>query len=104
MDKVLCFVFVLWVLGVDLGDKVVLILKNCVEWFICDLVMMFGDYISVLIFLIVGSEIIDYCFEYSESKILIVGKLDDNKVIVYVLVECFNFISILFFYFLVVKC
>lgn len=55
---------------------------------------MLGDYISVPIFPTAGSETIDYCLEHSESKILIVGKLDDSKATTHVLAERSNLISI----------
>lgn len=93
-DKALRLVSALRALGADPGDKVALISKNCAEWFICDLAMMLGDYISVPIFPTAGSETIDYCLEHSESKILIVGKLDDNKATAHVLAERPNLISI----------
>ncbi|EOX4260611.1 AMP-binding protein [Vibrio cholerae] len=93
-DKALRLVSALRALGAEPGDKVALISKNCAEWFICDLAMMLGDYISVPIFPTAGSETIDYCLEHSESKILIVGKLDDNKATAHVLAERTNLISI----------
>ncbi|HFG2202986.1 TPA: AMP-binding protein [Vibrio cholerae] len=93
-DKALRLVSALRALGAEPGDKVALISKNCAEWFICDLAMMLGDYISVPIFPTAGSETIDYCLEHSESKILIVGKLDDNKATAHVLEEHPNLISI----------
>ncbi|EOX3348133.1 AMP-binding protein [Vibrio cholerae] len=93
-DKALRLVSALRALGAEPGDKVALISKNCAEWFICDLAMMLGDYISVPIFPTAGSETIDYCLEHSESKILIVGKLDDSKATTHVLAERSNLISI----------
>lgn len=64
-------------LGVKPGDKVALVSKNCAEWFICDLAMMLGDYVSVPIFPTAGADTIEYCITHSESKALIGGKLDD---------------------------
>ncbi|NLS12694.1 AMP-binding protein [Vibrio sp. SM6] len=64
-------------LGVQRGDKVALISKNCAEWFICDLAMMLGDFVSVPIFPTAGSDTIDFCLTHSDSKALIAGKLDD---------------------------
>ena len=64
-------------LGVQPGDKVALVSKNCAEWFICDLAMMLGDYVSVPIFPTAGADTIEYCVTHSESKALIGGKLDD---------------------------
>ncbi|MCE7728344.1 AMP-binding protein [Vibrio campbellii] len=76
-DKALKLVTALRNLGVQPGDKVALVSKNCAEWFICDLAMMLGDYVSVPIFPTAGANTIEYCVTHSESKALIGGKLDD---------------------------
>ncbi|AYV21999.1 MULTISPECIES: AMP-binding protein [Vibrio] len=78
-DKALRLVSALRGLGIQPGEKVALISKNCAEWFICDLAMMLGDYISVPIFPTAGADTIEYCLTHSESKVLIAGKLDDAK-------------------------
>ncbi|PAR41029.1 AMP-dependent synthetase [Vibrio metoecus] len=93
-DQALRLVSALRGLGAEPGDRIALISKNCAEWFICDLALMLGDYISVPIFPTAGSETIDYCLEHSESKILIVGKLDDNKATTQVLANRPNLLSI----------
>ncbi|ELP5728029.1 AMP-binding protein [Vibrio vulnificus] len=77
-DKALRLVSALRELGAKPGDRIALISKNCAEWFICDLAMMLGDYVSVPIFPTAGSDTIEYCITHSESKILIAGKLDDS--------------------------
>ncbi|MFH4748860.1 AMP-binding protein [Vibrio harveyi] len=76
-DKALKLVTALRNLGVQPGEKVALVSKNCAEWFICDLAMMLGDYVSVPIFPTAGADTIEYCITHSESKALIGGKLDD---------------------------
>ncbi|EJA3102750.1 AMP-binding protein [Vibrio vulnificus] len=76
-DKALRLVTALKALGAEPGDRIALISKNCAEWFICDLAMMLGDYVSVPIFPTAGADTIEYCITHSESKILIAGKLDD---------------------------
>ncbi|QLK46080.1 AMP-dependent synthetase [Vibrio owensii] len=76
-DQALRLVSALRNLGVQPGDKVALVSKNCAEWFICDLAMMLGDYVSVPIFPTAGADTIEYCLTHSESKALIGGKLDD---------------------------
>lgn len=103
-DQALRLVSALRALGVQPGEKVALISKNCAEWFICDLAMMLGDYISVPIFPTAGSDTIDYCLEHSESKALIVGKLDDNKATTQVLAKQPNLISISLPYSSAAKC
>ncbi|EGQ9936128.1 TPA: AMP-dependent synthetase [Vibrio vulnificus] len=76
-DKALRLVTALKELGAEPGDRIAVISKNCAEWFICDLAMMLGDYVSVPIFPTAGADTIEYCITHSESKILIAGKLDD---------------------------
>ena len=77
-DQALKLVSVLNELGIQPGDKVALVSKNCAEWFICDLAMTLGDFVSVPIFPTAGAETIEYCLTHSESKALIAGKLDDK--------------------------
>ena len=76
-DQALKLVSALNELGVQPRDKVALVSKNCAEWFICDLAMMLGDFVSVPIFPTAGADTIEYCLTHSESKVLIGGKLDD---------------------------
>jgi long-subunit acyl-CoA synthetase (AMP-forming) len=78
-DQALKLVTALRNLGVKPRDKVALISKNCAEWFITDLALMLGDYISVPIFPTAGAETIEYCIKHSESKALIAGKLDNAQ-------------------------
>ncbi|WP_038175025.1 MULTISPECIES: AMP-binding protein [Vibrio] len=77
-DQALKLVSVLNELGIQPGDKVALVSKNCAEWFICDLAMTLGDFVSVPIFPTAGADTIEYCLTHSESKALIAGKLDDK--------------------------
>ncbi|MEZ8093820.1 AMP-binding protein [Photobacterium swingsii] len=80
-DKALRLVSALRGLGIQPGDRVALASKNCAEWFICDLAMMLGSYISVPVFPTAGAETIEHCVTHSESKVLLIGKLDDSKAI-----------------------
>lgn len=75
-DKALRLVTALRHLGIQPGERVALISKNCAEWFICDLAMMLGSYISVPIFPTAGADTIAHCLTHSDSKLLIIGKLD----------------------------
>ena len=81
-------------LGIQPRDKVALVSKNCAEWFICDLAMMLGDFVSVPIFPTAGADTIEYCVTHSESKALIGGKLDDAAATQQVLDAMPNLISI----------
>lgn len=55
----------------------VLVFKNCVEWIIVDLVIWVVGGVSVLFYLILLVDFVCFIFEYSEFKLLFVGKLDD---------------------------
>ncbi|MGY3570639.1 AMP-binding protein [Vibrio paucivorans] len=93
-DKALRLVSALRELGAQPGDKIALVSKNCAEWFICDLAMMLGDYVSVPIFPTAGADTIEYCITHSESKVLIGGKLDDPAATQQVLTTLPDLISI----------
>ncbi|WP_028022050.1 AMP-binding protein [Enterovibrio calviensis] len=79
VDQALRMVSALRGMGLEPGDKVGLISKNCAEWFITDLALMLGSYVSVPIFPTAGSDTIGHCLDHSEAKLLFVGKLDDTK-------------------------
>jgi long-subunit acyl-CoA synthetase (AMP-forming) len=103
-DKALRLVSALRALGAKPGDKVALISKNCAEWFICDLAMMLGDYISVPIFPTAGSDTIEYCLNHSGSQHIIVGKLDDNEAVIEAMKAIPNIVSIALPYSSAPKC
>lgn len=93
-DKALKLVSALQSLGLEPGDKIALISKNCAEWFITDLALMLGDYISVPIFPTAGSDTIEHCITHSGSKALIAGKLDDSTATTEVMNKLSDLISI----------
>lgn len=93
-NQALKLVSALQELGAKPGDKVSLISKNCAEWFICDLALMLGDYVSVPIFPTAGSDTIEYCLTHSESQHIIIGKLDDNQAVTSALSQLPDIISI----------
>jgi len=66
-------------LGLVAGDKVALLSKNCAQWFIADLAMQMGQYVSVPIYPTANSDTIEYVLRHSEAKAIFVGKLDDWK-------------------------
>lgn len=63
-------------LGFEPGDKIGLLSKNCAEWFITDLALMYGGYISVPIYPTANTDTIRYVLEHSGCKAIFVGKLD----------------------------
>ncbi|MFV0576202.1 MAG: AMP-binding protein [Vibrio sp.] len=93
-NQTLCFVSALRELGLQPRDKIAILSKNCAEWFISDLAMMMGDYISVPIFPTAGAETIEHCLVHSEAKAIIVGKLDDDAATKEILEKYPNVISI----------
>ncbi|KAE8177463.1 AMP-dependent synthetase [Photobacterium carnosum] len=64
-------------LGIQPGERIALISKNCAEWFICDLAMMLGGYVSVPIFPTAGADTIAHCIDHSDAVLIIIGKLDN---------------------------
>ncbi|WP_429100124.1 AMP-binding protein [Aeromonas veronii] len=66
-------------LGLMAGDKVALLSKNCAQWFIADLAMQMGQYVSVPIYPTANVDTIEYVLRHSEAKAIFVGKLDDWK-------------------------
>ncbi|MGO1189206.1 AMP-binding protein [Vibrio casei] len=93
-DQALSLVSALRGLGLKPKDKIALLSKNCAEWFITDLALMLGDYVSVPIFPTAGSDTIEHCITHSEAKAIIVGKLDDDKATIEILNKFSDLISI----------
>ncbi|WP_375058151.1 AMP-binding protein [Zobellella sp. DQSA1] len=67
-------------LGLEPGDKVALLSKNCAEWFICDFALQMGGFVNVPIYPTAGAETVRYVLEHSEGKAIFTGKLDDPGV------------------------
>lgn len=66
-------------MGLKKGDHVALLSKNCAHWFMADLAMMLGGFISVPLYPTLDSDSIHEILIHSESKAIIIGKLDDYK-------------------------
>lgn len=79
VDQALRIVTALREMGLEPGDKIALISKNCAQWFICDLAIMLGSYISVPVFPTAGAKSIKHVLEHSGAKALFIGKLDDTS-------------------------
>ncbi len=67
-------------LGLEPGDKIALLSKNCAEWFICDFALQMGGFVSVPIYPTAGAETVRYVLEHSESRAIFIGKLDEPDV------------------------
>ncbi len=64
-------------MGLQKGDHVALLSKNCAHWIMSDLAMTMAGMVSIPIYPTLNAESINHILEHSESKALIVGKLDD---------------------------
>jgi long-subunit acyl-CoA synthetase (AMP-forming) len=63
-------------LGLQPGDKVGMISKNCAHFFMAELAIWMGGFTTVAIFPTEGPDTVRYVLEHSEAKALFVGKLD----------------------------
>jgi long-chain acyl-CoA synthetase len=64
-------------LGLKEGDHIALLSKNCAQWIITDLAIMMTGSISIPIYPTLSDHSIEPILIHSESKAVIVGKLDD---------------------------
>ena len=60
-------------------SKIALLSKNCSHWIMADLAIMMSGHISVPIYPTLNAESIKPVIEHSESKLIIIGKLDNYK-------------------------
>ena len=63
--------------GLKKGDHVAIISKNCAHWFMADLAIMMGGFVSIPLYPTLDKETINSILIHSESKAVIIGKLDD---------------------------
>ncbi|PIE36765.1 MAG: long-chain fatty acid--CoA ligase [Gammaproteobacteria bacterium] len=66
----------LYAQGLQRGDKVAILSKNCAEWIVTDLALQLGGFVSVPMYFDLTADSMRYVLEHSESKALFVGKLD----------------------------
>ncbi|WP_462253601.1 AMP-binding protein [Ekhidna sp.] len=76
-DQALSIAAGLHKMGLKQGDHVALLSKNCAHWFMADLAIMLGGFISVPLYPTLDDRSINEILIHSESKAIIVGKLDD---------------------------
>lgn len=60
-------------------SHVALLSKNCAHWHISDLAIMMAGYISIPIYPTLTQETIELILNHSESKAIIIGKLEDYE-------------------------
>jgi long-chain acyl-CoA synthetase len=63
-------------LGLQRGDRVAILSKNCAHFFMAELAIWMGGYTTVAIFPTESADTVRYVLEHSEAKVLFVGKLD----------------------------
>lgn len=63
-------------LGLEKGDRVAMLSKNCAHFFIAELAIWIGGFTTVAIFPTESAETIRYVLEHSGAKAIFVGKLD----------------------------
>lgn len=76
-DQALAIAASLHKMGLKKGDHVALLSKNCAHWFMSDLAMMLGGFVSVPLYPTLDKGSINEILIHSESKAIIIGKLDD---------------------------
>jgi long-subunit acyl-CoA synthetase (AMP-forming) len=64
-------------LGLEPGDRVALLSKNCAEWVISDIGISIAGLVSVPIYPTAGGNTISYVLEHSGAKAIIIGRLDN---------------------------
>lgn len=62
--------------GIEQGDRVGIISKNCAHWIMSDLAIWMAGGVSVPLYPTLAPEMITQILEHSETKLLFVGKLD----------------------------
>ncbi len=65
-------------LNLKKDSKIAIISKNCAHWIIADLAIMMSGHVSVPIYANVNAKTTKYILEHSESKIVFIGKLEEN--------------------------
>ncbi len=68
-------------MGLEPGDRVALLSKNCAEWVISDIGISIAGLVSVPIYPTAGGDTIRYVLDHSGAKAIIVGRLDDPSTV-----------------------
>lgn len=75
-DRVRRMTSALYNLRFERGDRIAILSKNCAEWLISDLALQMGGFVSVPLYFDQSEETLRYVLEHSESRAVLVGKLD----------------------------
>lgn len=65
--------------GLVKGDRVAILSKNCAQWFISDYAIQLAGLINVPLYPMQTPDALEYVLKHSESKAIIIGKLDGAK-------------------------
>jgi len=63
--------------GFSQGSHIALLSKNCAHWVMADLAIMMSGHVSIPIYPTLNAQSVEQILTHSESKAVIVGKLDD---------------------------
>ena len=63
-------------LNLEPGSHIALISKNCAHFILTDLAIWMAGHVSVALYPTLNADTIEYILDHSESKLLVVGKLD----------------------------
>lgn len=72
-----CLANAMLAIGLEPGDRVAILSKNCAEWVICDIALCMAGLISVPIYPTAGRDTIAFVMAHSEARAIFLGKLDD---------------------------
>jgi long-chain acyl-CoA synthetase len=64
-------------LGLKEGDHIAILSKNCAQWIIADIAIMMAGCVSIPVYPTLSATAIEPILIHSESKAIIIGKLDD---------------------------
>ncbi|WP_373548675.1 AMP-binding protein [Haliscomenobacter sp.] len=67
----------LYGMGLEEGDKVAIVSKNCYHWIVSDLALMMGGFVSVPFYPNLTAKELNQVLSASEARVMLVGKLDD---------------------------
>lgn len=62
--------------GLQKGDKVAILSKNCAHWIMCDIAIAMSGMVSVPLYPNITADAVNEIIKHSEAKIIFVGKLD----------------------------
>ena len=68
-------------IGLEKGNHVAILSKNCAHWMMSDLAIMMAELVSIPIYTSLTANAIKQVLNHSESKAIIIGKLDDYSTI-----------------------